>query len=152
MNSRSAAQAGFSLIEVLVAMLVLSFGLLGYALLQTTTVRFTQSANYRTQATNLTYQLIDQMRANRVMAATYVGDYAAVDDPAACQPKTGDDFAAADFTQFFGCQLGRALGAGASANVAVDAGTGEVVVTVAWGDERWDEAAEALKFEARTRL
>src|SRR5690606_9919424 len=123
MHSRSPAQAGFSLIEVLVAMLMLSFGLLGYALLQTTTVRFTQSANYRTQGTKLTYQLIDQRRASRVMAATDVGEYAAVDDPEACRPKTGDSFAAADLKQCFGCQLGRALGAGASANVTVDAGT-----------------------------
>src|SRR5690606_18076869 len=152
MNSRSAAQAGFSLIEVLVALLVLSVGLLGYALLQTTTVRFTQSANYRTQATNLTYQLIDQMRANRVMAATYVGEYKAEDDDIACKPKTDGSFQAADFKKVFGGQLGRALGADASANVAVEAGTGVVVVTVEWGDARWDEAAEDVKFEARTRL
>lgn len=151
MNSKKAVQEGFSLIEVLVALLVLSVGLLGYALLQTTTVRFTQSANYRTQATNLTYQLIDQMRANRVMAATYVGEYKAEDDDDACKPKTDGSFQAADFKKVFGCQLGRALGAEASANVAVAPG-GEVVVTVEWGDARWDEAAEEVKFEARTRL
>lgn len=151
MISKNAAQRGFSLIEVLVALLVLSVGLLGYALLQTSTVRFTQSANYRTQATNLTYQLIDQMRANRVMAATYVGEYKAEADTGACKPKTGESFQASDFKKVFGCQLGRALGAEASANVAVAPG-GEVVVTVEWGDARWDEAAEEVKFEARTRL
>ena len=62
-------QAGFSLIEVMVAVLVLGIGLLGFALLQTMTLRFTQSANYRTQATNLAYDLLDQMRANRHLAA-----------------------------------------------------------------------------------
>jgi type IV pilus assembly protein PilV len=66
-----AAPGGFTLIEVLVAIVVLAFGLLGFALLQTMSVRFTQSANYRTQATNLAYDLIDQMRANRYQAAWY---------------------------------------------------------------------------------
>jgi type IV pilus assembly protein PilV len=66
-----AVPGGFTLIEVLVAIVVLAFGLLGFALLQTMSVRFTQSANYRTQATNLAYDLIDQMRANRFQAAWY---------------------------------------------------------------------------------
>lgn len=58
------AAGGFSMIEVLITIIVLAFGLLGFALLQTMNVRFVQSANYRTQATNLAYDLIDQMRAN----------------------------------------------------------------------------------------
>jgi hypothetical protein len=44
---------------------VLAFGLLGFALLQTMNVRFVQSANYRTQATNLANDLIELMRAQR---------------------------------------------------------------------------------------
>jgi type IV pilus assembly protein PilV len=49
---------------VLIAIIVLAFGLLGFALLQTMNVRFVQSANYRTQATNLAYDLIEQMRSS----------------------------------------------------------------------------------------
>ena len=48
----------------MVAVLILAFGLLGFAL-QTTNVRFVQSANYRTQATNLANDLIELMRAQR---------------------------------------------------------------------------------------
>lgn len=143
-------QGGFSLIEVLVAVLVLSLGLLGYAMLQTMTVRFTQSANYRTQATNLTYELIDQMRANRVTAATYLRDYAADPDAVACTPETGANLGAAAFEKAFQCRLARALGPGATANAR--AAGDDLVVTVAWGDERWNEAAEATRFVARTRL
>ena len=65
-----ARSRGFSLIEVLIALLVLAFGLLGFALLQTMNVRFVQSANYRTQATNLSYELLDQIRINRIAAAS----------------------------------------------------------------------------------
>ena len=76
--------AGFSLIEVMVAVLVLGVGLLGFALLQTMSVRFTQSANQRTQATNLAYDMLDQMRANRIAAGQYVGNYAAATSGAGC--------------------------------------------------------------------
>lgn len=56
---------GFSLIEVMIAVLVLSVGLLGMAALQGFSLQNTRSANYRSQATNLAYQLADSMRGNR---------------------------------------------------------------------------------------
>ena len=59
---------GFSLIEVLIAVLVLSIGLLGLAGLQTMSMSNTHSAYLRTQANYLIYDLIDRMRINRAMA------------------------------------------------------------------------------------
>jgi len=56
---------GFTLLEILVAVLVLSIGLLGIAGLQVTGLRFNHSAYARTQATLLAYELADRMRANR---------------------------------------------------------------------------------------
>lgn len=50
------------MIEVMVAVLVLSLGLLGMAALQSVSMRNNQSANYRTQATNLAYEFIDTAR------------------------------------------------------------------------------------------
>lgn len=44
---------GFSLVEVLVALLVLAIGLLGLAALQAQGLRFNHDAYVRTQATNL---------------------------------------------------------------------------------------------------
>ncbi|MFA5684613.1 MAG: type IV pilus modification protein PilV [Lysobacteraceae bacterium] len=61
--SPRAPQRGFSMIEVMVAVLVLSIGLLGMAALQAATLRNNQSANYRTQASNLAYELIDTARS-----------------------------------------------------------------------------------------
>ena len=57
-------QRGVTLIEVLVAALVLAIGLLGLASLQATAVRFNHEAMLRTQAVNLAYQMADAMRAN----------------------------------------------------------------------------------------
>ena len=66
-------ETGFTLLEVLIALLVLSIGLLGLAALQTTGLRSNQMASMRTQATQLTYDITDRMRANPV--GTTDGDY-----------------------------------------------------------------------------
>lgn len=55
---------GFTLLEVLIALLVLSIGLLGLAALQTTGLRSNQMASMRTQATQVAYDITDRMRAN----------------------------------------------------------------------------------------
>ncbi len=67
MISRSPRQAqrGTTLIEVLIAVLVLSLGLLGLAGLQGISLRSSGNAFMRTQATNASYEILDQIRANR---------------------------------------------------------------------------------------
>lgn len=61
-------QAGFTLIEVMVSVVVLAIGLLGLAGLQATTMRFNSSAYLRSQATSLAYDIADRMRANATVA------------------------------------------------------------------------------------
>ncbi len=57
-------QSGFSLLEVLIALLILSIGLLGIAGLQVTSKRINQEAIQRTTATMLARDMIERMRAN----------------------------------------------------------------------------------------
>ena len=57
-------QYGFTLLEVLIALLILSIGLLGLAALQTTGLRSNQMASMRTLATEAAYDITDRMRAN----------------------------------------------------------------------------------------
>jgi len=59
---------GFTMVELLVAVLVLSIGLLGLAGLQAAGLRNNQSAYLRSQATILAYDVADRMRANHVAA------------------------------------------------------------------------------------
>ena len=66
-------QRGFSLLEVLVALLILSIGLLGLAALQTTSLQFNTGSYFRTQATFLAYDILDRMRANP--AGVTAGNY-----------------------------------------------------------------------------
>ena len=64
---------GFTIIEVLVAMVILSIGVLGLGVLQLTAVQNTQGGYMRSQATILAYDMIDSMRAN--IPAVAGGDY-----------------------------------------------------------------------------
>lgn len=66
-------QQGFTLLEVLVAVAILAIGLLGLAGLQASSLRLNNSAYQRSQATNLVYSIIDQMRTNRnaALGGTY---------------------------------------------------------------------------------
>lgn len=72
-GGRRAGYDGFTLVEVLVALVVLALGLLGLALLQTTGMRYTTNSYSRTQATYLAYDLAERMRANvpAFQAGTY---------------------------------------------------------------------------------
>lgn len=149
-------QSGFSMIEVLVAVLVLALGLLGFALLQTTNLRFTQSANYRTEATNLAYDLLDQMRANRFQAGQYAGSTGAGFAPgslayAACTRPVGAATIASNILRWK-CQVVEALGP--TAGAAVTYADGDVRVTITWGDQRWDpqNPDQATSFVVETRL
>ncbi|OGI47198.1 MAG: type IV pilus modification protein PilV [Candidatus Muproteobacteria bacterium RIFCSPHIGHO2_01_FULL_65_16] len=78
---RGDAVRGFSLIEVLVALLVLSLGLLGLAGLQLTSMKYNTDAYTRTQATLFAYDILDRMRANSTGRAN--GDYDASTQAAA---------------------------------------------------------------------
>ncbi len=73
MITNTSKQLGFSLMEVLIALLVMSIGLLGLAALQATSLKANHSAYQRSQAIFLAYDIIDRMRANRnlAMAGSY---------------------------------------------------------------------------------
>jgi len=63
-----ASRGGFSLIEVLVSILVLSFGVLGVASLLATSLSGSHTSSMRTQAIVLADDLADRMRSNRSTA------------------------------------------------------------------------------------
>ena len=61
---------GFSLVEALVALVVMSIGLLGIAALYVESLRSGTSALLRTQAVALASDMADRIRANPTVAAT----------------------------------------------------------------------------------
>lgn len=58
----SSRQKGSTLLEVLVSIVIVALGLLGYAGLQAVSIKSSNTAYYRSQATMLAYDLIDRMR------------------------------------------------------------------------------------------
>src|SRR5471032_399648 len=72
-RSKHTAAGGFSMIEVLASILIVSIGLLGLAGLQIIGLRNSQGATQRTIAAQLAYDMTDRMRANMVAVGT--GDY-----------------------------------------------------------------------------
>ena len=56
---------GFSLLEILISVLILSIGLLGLAALHASSLKANHGAYQKSQATYLAYDIVDRMRANR---------------------------------------------------------------------------------------
>jgi type IV pilus assembly protein PilV len=85
-NAQRSARSsgGFTLIEVLVSLVVLSIGLLGTAKLMIFSARSNDSAYLRTQATALAYEMLDNMRANQQQAIA--GSYATALSAVATNP------------------------------------------------------------------
>ena len=81
---------GFSLLEVLIALLIFSFGLMGLAALQSFSVKNNQSSSFRSQATALAYMIIDNMRA------VFGRSYAAEPDKLVKELRTDEAIAEAD--------------------------------------------------------
>jgi len=65
LNSTKKQQTGLSMIESLVALLVISIGLLGIASLQLSSLKQSSSAQWHTQAVWMSYEMTDRISSNR---------------------------------------------------------------------------------------
>lgn len=143
---RSARAArGFTLIEVLVSLVILSVGLLGLGLLQATSLKASYGANQRTVATNLAYQMIDMIRSNRRLISRYsyvtTADFSGIPTTCDQQPVTAD--LVADDINGWECQVVRNLPGGTAIIAIPDPVTnaiGSVRVTITWTDARFANA------------
>ena len=134
-------QRGFTLLEILVALLVLSIGLLGLAGLQTFSLRNNHSALLRSQAVVLAYDALDRMRSNRDQAmlgggsaynTTYsqaAGSYSTTGCSSAC---TSSELATYDLS---GWKADVARLPGGQAQISIDANN-KATVQVQWSDNR----------------
>jgi type IV pilus assembly protein PilV len=71
MSTSVRTQRGISLVEAMVALVVLAIGMLGIAALHVESVKANRTALLRTQAVNLANDLADRIRANRLARASY---------------------------------------------------------------------------------
>jgi type IV pilus assembly protein PilV len=122
-------QHGISLIEVLIALLLVSIGLLGLASLQANSLKFNRSAYDRSQATQLAYDIADRMRANRT--ASLAGNYNIA--MTSTHTATGS-IAEQDLTAWIGEVAARLPNGGGAITRA--AGTDRFTISVQWSDDR----------------
>ncbi len=146
---RRRGERGFTLVEALVTLLVLSIGLLGVAAMQLNSLRANHSASLRSQATLLAYEMVDRMRANRA-AALNLNAYVS---PIGDAPPDCDSVANCDLAEWRQRLASLPGGDGGIERVAGDV----FRVTVQWDDSRGDAVlpvlpASTLQFAMETRL
>lgn len=135
-------QAGIGMIEVLIAVLVVSIGFLGMAALQAKALSTNNSAMARSMATVSTYSILDAMRADILQARQ--GAYNGTVTADAC-PAAGASLASTQLNAWC-TQLGSALGAVAttSGNINCSASnTGDCTITIQFDDSRAGKGGEA---------
>lgn len=139
-------ERGFTLIEVLVAVLVLGVGLLGVAAMQAAALRNGQSALERSQAVVQTYAILDAMRANRADANN--GRYN-LTTWTCTAPAAGATLRENDLNRWI-TALKQNLGEGACGRI--NCGTTRCTIDVRWDDSRGLGGSDAYQVSTSTRL
>ncbi len=142
-RQRNPGQKGFTLVEVLVALVVMSVGMLGIAALYLEGLRAGRTALYRTTAITLAADMADRIRANRNAGLAYAGTgpgaaSGCVNGPVDC---TAAELAADDWLDW-STRLSAQLPEGASGEVVVaGAAPATYTITVAWPEIGQEEPA-----------
>lgn len=130
----SRGQQGFTLIESLVAMVVISVGMLGIAAMYVEGLRAGRTSVYRTVAVELASDMADRIRSNPNADAAYAGaanDNNCVNGANDCTPAQ----LAADDLFWWQQSVGVRLPGGAAAvNYAAGADTDVFTITINWNE------------------
>ena len=138
---RRHSQSGVGLIEVLIAVLVLSIGFLGLAALQAMSLSTNNSALARSMATISSYSILDAMRADRNNALSAGLPYNGTVKADNC-PTTTTTLAQTQLGLWCN-QLRQNLGASASTTGAITCSTvGDCKVTITFDDSRAGEGGD----------
>jgi type IV pilus assembly protein PilV len=163
---------GFSLVEVLVAVIVLAVGLLGIAGLQVSVLKTNDSARLRTLATLASYDAIDRIRADpggllaESKPVSIPGNYCQGDISKLCASAFTASEAVDRWKQNFCCAFqlpdlssGDAMTIDCTKAAASACGVGNCQIIVRWNDARGDpksvdskSAERPATFQACTRL
>ena len=151
-NLRPRTQNGFSLIEAMVSLVVLSVGMIGMAALYGQGLSAGRTALYRTQAVNLTADMADRIRVNRLGGASYGGAAANNNcDPAGgggvdCTPA---QMAAHDLF-LWNADVAAQLPNGVGAVAFVDGTPPNYTITVTWDEVGIGQVTETLTVQVPT--
>lgn len=149
------SQKGFSLIEALVAFLVLSVGMLGIASLQTMSIKAGHTASLRSVAVVKVEEIMERMRSNRTALPSYIVSTSGTGTNHGCDDLSGSVKSCTDveMAQYDVFQWKQGLTEALPPNVtttgsiavispgAVGQGVSTVTVTVNWQERNPDSQA-----------
>lgn len=122
-------QSGASMIEVLISLMIMAFGLLGVAALQLTSIRANQLASETSVATAQLYSMLEALRANADI--TRIGGYNLQFSPG-CPLPGGSTLALRDLSKWR-VDIRTALGEAACGEVQCSGSSCKV--SIYWGNE-----------------
>ena len=131
-------QAGFTLIEVLIAMLVIAIGVMGVAALQFQALKYNHDAYLRSQINVLANDIIDRIRLNSENVANYEGNYIVDSTSPTCNQSQAPD--AVNDLACWRRAVNAALPPGGGANIAASGTLHEV--TLSWTSRDANAATE----------
>jgi type IV pilus assembly protein PilV len=138
-------QRGFSMLEVLISILVLSIGALGAAGMQIAALKDSGSASSRYRAASLASGMSDVLRADRTIAVTGSTDFASNLSAGTCTAAATQPVKR--WQNQIACEL-----PGGKGGVEIDDYTKRAIITVEWNDSRGNSGSTAQQFQLETRL
>lgn len=142
-------QAGVSLIEVLVALFVLAFGMLGIAGMQTMAMKANQSAFERNAAVISANSIVERIRSNQQW--TRDDSYNRTLPTGACTAPEGLDRVSRDINAWL-AELRNNLGDAACGGINCTGSPVFCRISVRWDDSRVQGGAAAQIFEVDVRI
>ncbi len=133
--SQKPGQRGFSLIEVLVALLVMTIGLLGAAAIQLNALKYTDSSSMRTQASFIAYDMLDRIRANNAVNYTLASAKAAATSTDTTNPR------AFDWSDF---KTNIATFSNGTGDGSIAIASNVITITITWDDSRAGTTVNAI--------
>lgn len=149
------AQRGVSMIELLVSLLIFTFGMLGLAGLQTRSLAFNQSSLVRSQAAALTDDILERMRTDRVRAAAGSWDTPLTTAPSAMSSTSGSAYSYQNDVRAWKQQVVDLMPSGSGqASIVTDKLKRDVTITIQWDDSRAGASGvdSTQTFVTKTRL
>ncbi len=151
MIRRYPRQYGFTMIEVLVALIILAVGLLGVAGVQTLAMKSSTNSHIRSQVNLLTVSMVERIRANALGALNSSYDNISVKgtDPGCGGGCSASQLAQQDVFQWFSELQANVPGfTGAS----IDYGNGMAEVTINWTERDLSNDAVAQTYQLDARV
>lgn len=141
-------ESGSSLLEVMIAVLVLAIGMLGLAALSSVTIKNSNSAAARSQAVVHVYSLFDTLRLDRAQASAGAFNVSDWTCAAASDPDPGNDYSV--FNGWL-AQVQSSLGDPSACGRLV-CGTESCTAGIRWDDSRGTGGSSELEIQTTSRL